>query len=243
LLTIRIALCEDQSSSLDYIENLILEQFDCYDIEVRTSKYLNGTELLAAIRSGEKFELFLLDIDMPEINGIELGKRIRQFAPDSYIVFVSNKEEMVFQSFNVRPYRFIRKSRIRTEMPVFVRDLINEYEVEEEKVLMLQEDHSDTVYHVKMNQIVFIEVMGKYCTVHCSSGDIEIRHRMKDFELSLEKQGFIKCHRSFLVNYRYIFSIRRNMIILDDQRTVPISRSKNQIVRDRFFSLINGEEL
>lgn len=239
--TFQAVICEDQLPELQYIEGQLRRAFAEQKLPVEFRSYTSGADFLRAVEQiRQPFDLFFLDIEMPGINGIALCRQLRTRYPESLVVFISNREEMVFQTMVVRPFRFIRKSHFREELPEMIRSAVRELRRREAPDLCVQALHSDDLYIWKINEIISVEAQGKYCLVHTTRGDTTLQYRMKDFEAALAEHGFLKPHRSFLVNYQFISHIRRSEILLEDGSTVPISRGKTAELRTAFVRLMNG---
>lgn len=237
------AICEDEKEILGYLRRQLQEQFKKNHFEITFSSYLNGTDLLSSISAGEKYDLLFLDIEMPGINGIEVCRKLRSLNSDILIIFISNKEELVFQTFEVRPFRFIRKNHFQEELPQLVKDIQNEFKGKTGYTLTIKEQNSSNVYSLNLNDIVYIEVIGKLCKIVTTSENYTLRYKLADFEKLLSDKGFLHPHRSYLVNYRYIFSIKKDHLLLDNQMQIPLSRKRIDTIKNQFIILSQGGQL
>ena len=178
---------------------------------------------------------------MPGLNGIELCRTLRGRFPESLVIFISNREEMVFQTFEVRPFRFLRKQHFMDELPELASALARELRSREDAEICVQALHSSDMYVWKVNRIICIEALGKSCCVRTDSGEDTLQYRFMDLESLLVPYGFLKPHRSFLVNYRYISRIEKSEILLSNGFRVPLSRAKAEEIRTAFVRLVNGQ--
>ncbi len=238
-------LCEDQIEELNYIANKLEEAFMAHDMDVTFLKYQSGVDLLKDLEENKALNLtdtrlFFLDIEMPQINGIQLCKKIRVDFPDSLVIFISNREEMVFQTFEVSPFRFIRKGHFSEELPALVTAIIRELQERQDAEICIQELHSNNIFTWKAKSIISVEAQGKYCLIKTAKDISPVQYRFKDIQDLLEPYGFIQAHRSFLANYRFISRIEGNDIIMEDNSRIPISRGKATEVRKAFIKLVNS---
>ncbi len=238
--TYRAAICEDSPRTLDVIHEQLSEEFSRRDFNIVFDCYTEPKALLDVCHASGKYQILFLDIDMPEINGIELCRRIRNDYPEVITVFISGKEKMVFQTFEVRPFRFIRKSHFTEELPALVNDIIHEMRMQEGTSVSVEERYSGNIYSLNTNQIIYIESLVKNCRIVLTTQKLLIQYRIKDFEALLKQYGFLRPHRSFLVNYRYIFSIQKNTLILDNKETIPLSRNRITTIKEEFITLNYG---
>lgn len=239
--TFEAVICEDQPSELEYIERELYKEFQNVNFPVHFDNFQSGTALLNTLNQCEKYyDILFLDIEMPGINGIDLCKRIRSQFPESLVIFISNKEELVFQTFEVRPFRFIRKNHFQSELSQLVSAIIFELRSHEYIQISVQELHSSNVYTWDINQILYVEALSKRCRVVTKTSCIELQYRFMNFEAQLVPHCFLKPHRSFLVNYRFISVIQKDSIILDNGKNIPVSRNRLSDIKKQFSQCVNG---
>lgn len=196
-------------------------------------------ELLRAL-DRKKYALLFLDIDMVDSDGIALAKKLRNENNDADIIFVSNREDRVFDSFSVHPFGFVRKS-------VFLKDISAVLE----GWLSRRDNFSRTislrmpwqgVVSLPVKDIVYIEGSQKDQIVHMHKHDtVVVRSTMDSLEEKLKSFGFIRCHKGFLVNCGFISLIRYDLII--EMRTgeqIPVGRARLKRVKDEFLGWIEN---
>ncbi len=76
------------------------------------------------MEDGEYYDILLLDIEMPGLNGIELTNKVKKYLPDAITIFVTSYEQYVYKSFEVQPYRFIPKKDAVKMLPAAVKDAL-----------------------------------------------------------------------------------------------------------------------
>lgn len=113
---VNIAVCDDNIAVLYYLENEIKKNMADLRKVYTLNKFSNPLHLKSMARM-EEINLIFLDIEMPEINGFDLAKELRQNIRKPHIVFVSSHESRVFESFEYKPLWFMRKSQIEDELP------------------------------------------------------------------------------------------------------------------------------
>ena len=239
--TYQALICEDQSSELQFISKELEKAFHKHKLPVHFETYQSSKKVLEKLSQNDcYYDLLFFDIEMPGINGIELCRRIRQSHPDSLVIFISNKEELVFQTFEVQPFRFIRKNHFLKELDQLILAISSELSSREGIQISVQELHSSTIYTWNINQILYIEALGKRCQVITKYGTTNLQYRFMNFESQLIPHGFLKPHRSFLVNYKYISVIEKDLILLDNGERIPLSRNRVTEIKRQFMQYING---
>jgi DNA-binding LytR/AlgR family response regulator len=196
--------------------------------------FTSGEALLKQVQDGVSFDVYFLDIEMPKVNGLYLSGKIRVRNENALIVFISNREELVFQSFRVRPFRFLRKSHFEEELPTVIDALSREFGRSGHQSLVFHELNSTNVYSVHPREIKYIEARGKSCRVVTSRGEFSLHYRFGDMEKQTANLDFLRPHRSYLVNFAYVFNLGQSTLTLDDGTEIPISRRRLQNLRDNF---------
>jgi len=221
---ITIALCDDEclhtSQAESIIRETILDERLC-DISYRIETFFSSNELLA-FAEREHIDLLLLDIHMPDPDGIAVAKHFNESYPDTLIVFLSNYEQYVFYSMRFSPFRFIRKSHIQKELPEAILSGV--------LVLTAKQSYIDIStgscqQRVPLSRIVYIEkIKGKnYVTIRCLSEDFTHRASISAIEKSLDSTSFTKISSSTLVNMKYIRRISGNDVYLENGEVLKIS--------------------
>lgn len=224
---IRIAVVDDE----DVFEKMVSERIRDYlqdkpfGLEIRT--FRDGAAFLAKCRT-ETFDLVFLDIDMPQLTGIEIAQRLRMKQADTELVFVSNKEELVYETFQYTPFRFIRKSRFELE----IGEALECYLIKRRNQSMMYgfstEQGSKLVNAIAVR---YIEVRSHKLTVHLQETAFTANGNLSDVEKEIGQCGFIRIHKSFLVNFRSIDLINHREVLLDDGRSLPLSRGRQEAVK------------
>lgn len=119
-----IAICDDEQLYLDKIAKTIRKFFSTNNIE-HVVKLFDGVDKNLIMNVLSEFDIIILDIDMPNITGIEVADQIRKYNEDVIIVFCTNVESLVFQTIKYAPFRFIRKSKLNEEMLELLESLKN----------------------------------------------------------------------------------------------------------------------
>ena len=115
---IRISICDDDAVSLKVIKEKVKGWFEEYhrDQTCLIEAFSNGKELLSNLRENS-FDLFILDLEMPKINGLELAKQIRTILPFTMIIFLTSHIKFAVEGYKVQALRYITKDRIDLELP------------------------------------------------------------------------------------------------------------------------------
>lgn len=230
-----IAICDDSKIILEYMSEEINHILKNKKHNAIVQKFYSGRDLIRAI-TNEKFDVVFLDIDMPEMSGFEIAKKIQSFANVIPIVFVSNLDNRVYESFKFSPFRFIRKSHFDEEINSVIEDILNILIHPNENIIISLSNEKIRLYP---NKIIYIECNDKILKIVSHSEIVEIRYRLKDIEYELEKYGFIRIHKGYLVNIKYIYRINKTgEIILESGERLPVSKRRIKEVFSKLEEMV-----
>ena len=151
------------------------------------------------------------------------------------MVFISGKEELVFQTFEVQPFRFIRKNLYASQLPALTAACTDRLRSQSRKIIQFREPYSGDLFSFHVDEIKYIEALGKSCQIETISGTVIVKGKFMVLENLLKGYSFLKPHRSYLVNCSFIYYIGKQYLKLTDQTTIPISRNKAELIKQQFL--------
>ncbi len=223
---VKFAVCDDDREMAAYISDKLSEY---YPDECEIKIYEDGAGLLDDC-CNEAFDAFFLDISMPGLNGMELAKKIRDSYQYAKIIFVTNREELANMGYLYDAFRFVRKSRLETELHEALNSLKQYFESLND-YFIFKTPTGKIVIDVK--SISYFEVKGHTITMVSNECKEQVRGTMREYCNILNNRGFILIHKSFLVNCRYIHSIEKNAVKLLDGQKLPLSRNRAEEVENK----------
>lgn len=228
---IRIAVVDDEKNILNRICRLIDETF------VEENSIMPYDEGSAFFNDPNRFsyDIVFLDIDMPDINGFEIANNLKFIKPSVVIIFVSSMEHLVFESLKYNPFRFVRKSNLNID----IQEAVSEYEAkikEERKTYFLKTNELES--SIPLLDIVYFESKGHDMYVQTLNHRFKLKRdkneeqSLKNLHEQLEDSGFIRVHKSFLVNYKYIYTFKRSRVILKDSTVIDMNPHKATEIKE-----------
>ena len=198
---LKAAICDDEPAFLEKFREKLGSCAAEFHIDVHLTAYDNGQSLIEDL---PKYDAVFLDIDMPQISGFDIAEQIGG-SYDTLIVFVTSHDELVFSSLKFRPFRFIRKTYLESELP--------------EAILSIKEEtarrKSESKFGIKtktgenfvnLRNVIYIEIYGHWLRVHVKESEpLECYGNLTSFEKQLNEYDFVRTHKSFLVNSKYIY--------------------------------------
>lgn len=243
LWNLRIAVIDDEQLQVDIIKSSISGILASKKITCTIDSFLRAKQLLES-SNDISYDAYFIDINLAYFDGIELAKVLKQNNPSALIVFISNQEERVYDSLEVQPIAFVRKSHFLHEIEPAINKVVS----------ILYERFSDSYILIKVQgglvkvdirSCTYIDCSGKKQILHQvkSKTVIEIHSSMELLENELKDKGFIRIHKGYLVNYRYISYIANLNVTLTTGEVLPISRDKNTDVKERFIELTKANSI
>ncbi|WP_322154940.1 LytTR family DNA-binding domain-containing protein [Paratractidigestivibacter sp.] len=239
---LRVAVCDDDEAALGIISSSLKDVFAAHGIDATTSLFPSAQELSQAMPT-RRYDLLLLDIDMPGLDGITFAKQLREQCDRVDIMYISNREDKVFDSLRVSPVGFIRKSRFLSDMSEVVGTYLEQRRGRHSQSTVMLRD-SDAVYPVRVDQISYIEGQRKYQAVHVEgrNSPIVLRRTMGELERDLADEGFIRIHKGYLVNYRFIEVVGSGEVRLTNGEALPVSRRKENETREKLLEFVQDND-
>lgn len=235
---VRAAICDDENAMLDRLYEHILTEYKRLNTEISIEKFLSGGELLNAHKD-DAFDVVFLDIDMPQINGFDIAESINN-GEKTLIVFVTTHDELVYSSLRFRPFRFIRKAHLESELPETLAAVNTEITKRNAGRKFPFRTKNGEVF-LDIGNIEYIEIYGHTLRVSVADGEtIECYGSLSALEGQLAAFDFVRVHKSYLVNLKYIYSIEKTQVILDDKTAIPLSRYKAADVKTKFKNYLRS---
>lgn len=230
----RLAFCDDQAFFVDKIST----EVDCYflkrNIGCVCDKFVSASKLLLACKT-TAYDAVFLDVDMPEQNGIDTAAEIQKLLPHCVFIFISAHIEYATEGYYVNALRYILKSHTETVLPNCLEALVEKIGSKEDKIELYINGESTPR---KLSDILYFEGAQHYVVVHFSNikAQKELASvKLTDLEDRLELKGFLRIHKSLLVNMRHITLIRNYTATLSNTEQLKVSETNYAAIRGKYL--------
>lgn len=216
-----ILVCDDDAAFAAQMDEYISEWFRAREIQVQSTVCTSGEQLLATPEL-ERYQLAFLDVDLKTTDGIALGRKLRQVAPDIVLVYISAYLEFAPQGYTVNAYRYLLKRDIAAQLPSCLEDIFSGMS-DPRKTL-------DQIYYLE-SDLRQINVYGDIphqpiCTFY---------GKIADLPAMLYENGFLQVGRSDVVNLQYVRSIRNYKVELRSGVELSVSRQYYTAIRSAWL--------
>lgn len=227
-----IAIIDD---NITFIDTLIAEISQLgYEMEIKPDiSIIKEGHIL--INEAKEFDVIFLDIEMPDIDGIEIAKQINQNKGEDespFIVFVSNKDNMVFTALKQFPFSFIRKSDLKSELGNCLYKIHKKLEKQKEQYTVKNGRNSVSLY---TKEIIYIEKDKNYVVFKTADNEYRERSKIDDKLKELSHSDFAKPHVGYIVNFKHVVEMTTTEFVLSDGVKIPISKTYRKEVREKYF--------
>ena len=232
---LHIAIVEDEQQYSQQLQEYIQRYAQEHELECSVKVFGDGTQVLDQY-TGE-FDIILLDIEMPQMNGMEAATRIRQMDRDVVLMFVTNMIQYAINGYEVGALDFVLKPvNYYTFSIRFTRAIERARERESGQVLL---NMPDRVLRMDTHPICYIEIRDRVLHYHTEIGEFVLRGTMQAVEKELERYHFMRCNHWYLVNLRHVTEIRKDVVVVAGNE-LEISRRNRTAFLTALTNYIGG---
>lgn len=234
-----IAVCDDLSAELERVATLLDQWQKERNAALHYRLFNNAVELLDAAQK-ERFDLYLLDIMMPGVDGLSAAHEIRQKDDAADIVFLTSSPGFAYESYSVHAMDYLLKPVKKDRLwPILDQLLLREQKPTEG----LTVKSGATLVRVLFSQLSHVEVSGKHLYFNLTDGTIyEVFGTMREYEPQLlQRQEFVHCHRSYIVNLLQVAELSSSGIRTFSGKMLPISRALYGEVQNAYMKVLFSE--
>lgn len=223
----KILIVDDDKKFTSILEQNILDFFkmkqDKANITIINDDF-KGLELI------NEYHIVFLDIDLITENGLNIAKQLREMDNNVMIVFVSSRSNLVFKSFVVKPFFFIRKSNYKFDLIYFFEMLDNYFK----KSTYIYLDSRSTEVHIPIDSIIYVESHEHQLWIYSKKDIYYDSSSLSNFLSKLNYINFVQIHKSYLINLDYLKGINKGEILLINNIKLPIGRKYKQAFFERY---------
>ena len=223
-----IAIVEDSARDaariIEYIDRWRSEE----ETETQVSTFVSSTDFLIAFQG--QFDIVFLDIMLPDKNGVDTAKIIRETDSGTVIIFTTNMMQYAINGYEVDALDFILKPVLYTRFALSMKKAVARLELRRDDRLVLR--IPGITYRVNISDICYVEVKDHYVYYNLLDGQsIRRRGTMTEAENSLPRDGFARCSVSYLINLRHVDRIDKEYVTVNG---IPfkITRGQNKEFRN-----------
>ncbi len=227
-----IGICDDEPEVIGILRENIESVLN--DIAVYKCKILEYTSPLELLNEIYNINILFLDVEMAEMDGMEVGKKVMRLNPDCKIIIATSRVDRFKEAFRFNTFRFITKPFPSNEVGVaLIEALSNESEENEIEVFK-----NRVGVKIKEKDIIFIKAYNGYIEIYARDNSFRKDISLNMFERQLDKKMFFRVNRQYLVNLKYVDSYTNTHIKIRDKKfLISVRRQKEFINKYREYDL------
>lgn len=225
---LNIAICDDETGDMKQIENFAREYLRRYpgrSGQIRT--FQRGQELLCQAEETGGFDLYLLDIIMPGLDGIQTGQRLRELGNGGEIVYLTTSPDYAVDSYSVGAFFYLLKPIEKERLFEVLAAAVEKLDDRRRKAVLVAT--RDGPRRILLDQILYVERVGRGLRYYCSGGATDSMSLRVAFHTAVEQlladPRFCQCGSSFAFNLQHVAGVRGQEVLLDNGGTVAIPRA------------------
>jgi DNA-binding LytR/AlgR family response regulator len=231
---LRIAVCDDEPSFISQLHSILSawrQNLSRFSVE----SFDNGDALLKS-HAESPFDIILLDVVMPMFNGIEVARELREQDAGVKIVFLTSSPEYAVESYTVKANNYLLKPIDHAKLYQCLDELCDELLDKNQKSIHIR--CTNAIHKIPLSNIEYVEAQNKHTLFTLRNKpfleSIDSLYHHEDM-LTLT-DGFIKCHRSYIVNINHIDTYTTKEIRMRSGYRIPISRNCQNDFENAYFS-------
>ncbi len=197
-----------------YIDNFLKSIFKSYQVVEINEKFDDFSQY-------QDIHLLFIDIDLKDLNGINIIKRLQRNTIDYPIIYVSSRQELVFSSLTTQPFYFVRKQNLEDDLKELFK-LLNIYYKKTMKMITF--DYYGRKTSIFLKDIHYITSFGHDISIVCDKETYTYRSSLKDALKLIDSSIVVQVHRSYAVSMMYIKEVDKNNILLKDETYITLGK-------------------
>lgn len=227
----RIAICDDEIAICSQLEKILLDYRDSTFEEFAIDVYYSGEELFKFLSNGADYDILFLDIEFKQINGIQIGEKIRDELKNEsmQIVYISGKQSYAMELFNSRPLNFLVKP---LDAHRVIHVLKKGMELSNKKNQYFTYKQGKSTKKALVKDILYFESINRQVRMKTVKEEVIFYSSLEEVYSQLYENQFFYIHKSYVVNYNHIIEFHYEQVIMSDRTALPISQSRRKAIRE-----------
>ena len=235
---LKIAICDDRKDDRDRIQQYV-QQF-CQEKMLQAEiRVFDHPDVLICACGKFRPHIYLLDIVMPMVNGIQAARELRWNQPDAQIIFATSEESFALESFDVNPVNYILKP-VKKEKLFEALDLaMRRIHQEEENTVTIKVKGGYRTLHLE--DIMYLDYRNHVVSYHLLSGETistsTLRIGFAEYLIqNHEEDNIVLCHESVAVNIRSIDKLTKTELMVRNREILPVAKSRYAQVAEKYMN-------
>ena len=215
----KIAICDDSDADTQYVLDMVNRWAVSSDYTLQINTFHSAESFLFHYSKESDFDILLLDIEMGDMDGVEMAKKIRKDNDTIQIIFITGYSDYILEGYEVAALHYLIKPVKEEKLSAVLNRAVDKL-TKNEKTLHFETNGE--MIRVPIYQIRYADVYGNYVTIHANS-DITVKMTLGELEKQLDER-FYRAGRSVIFNLTQISRVTKTQVKLNDGTSVNIPR-------------------
>lgn len=233
----KVAIVDDEREMRDILTEYIQRFSRESEIEMEPTVFTSGIQFLENYKL--IFDIIIFDIDMPGLNGIDTARKLREIDQNVVIIFVTNIAQYAIMGYEVDAVDYIMKPISYFDFSMKFHRTVSKAVQKREHLLQIET--AEGIRKLRVSSLVYIEVLSHYLYYHTTKRDYKARGNISDIEKELIKYNFVRIHRSYIINLKYVNKVlSKEVTVLG--KIFPVGRNYKDSLKEEYLKYVRGEE-
>ena len=234
----RVAIVDDSTTDAEFVKGILNSWANQRQANIQSEVFPSAEAFLFRYAEDKDWDILLLDIEMGNMDGVALAKKIRQDNESVQMVFVTGFADYISEGYEVAALHYLMKP-VKQDKLFAVLDRAIAVMQKTERVILLPV--GGEMLRLPISQVQYVEAFSHTVAIITGTDTIQVKMPISEVE-KLLGEGFIRCHRSYLVGLKHIARLSKTEVILDSGKALPLSRGAAATVHKAFISYYTGEK-
>ena len=230
---LNIAICDDEQIQIDNLNKMVSEWAMSEGVSVNLKSFHSAEAFLFDYEENNAYDILLLDVEMKNMDGIQLAKKLRNDGFNGEIIFITSHFEFCGEGYEVDALHYLIKPVSVSKLNEVIEKAVEKLLVEPPSVIINCDGETVKLYE---RDIIYVEAYLHYITIYTVNGEHRVKENISSFEKKLSNT-FYKTHRSYLVSLKHITRISRTSVTVKGNKELPLSRGKYDEINRAFIEI------
>lgn len=236
----KVAVCDDELQVLEELSSFLEQYCEEYHREIEYDLFKSPIELFAKMEQSGCYDVLFLDILMKGENGIEVAHELREQDKNVKIIFLTSSSEYAVQSYTVGAFFYQLKPIQKENFTELMEKIFSEWLKEQSEYFIVK--CKNGIHRIDVKQLEYCEVINRSLVFYLQNGcELKSNISIQEVEDTLSRFGcFVRPHRSYLINMRFVESISLKCINMTCKARIPIPHGKYTQIKDCYLEYAFG---
>lgn len=229
----KIAICDDSKVDVELFE-VAFDELSCYQVDYDV--YFSAKELLeyTAVHE-ESYQLYVFDIEMPNMTGLELAREIRKNDKDALFVFLTGYDKYVMDVFKVVTFDYISKPVTAEKLESVLSRAIQHLEITKQDFNFR---FRKSQFRVNCGDILYIEKKGRQAIIHTNQENFKANMTVSEIWEQLDSRVFMHIRMSYIINMEHLCAIDGDEAVMDNGERLLVARMRKQELKEKHMEFM-----